>query len=143
MKTILQAPKGMPDILPEENLLRRKIFKVVEDLANFYGFGQIETPILEETKLFLHGTGPTSDIVQKQMFTLKTPGKDFLALRPEFTPNIVRAYLENGLYNNPKPVKLFAWGPVFAMNSLKEEEVVNFGNAILKLWGQLILFMML
>jgi len=40
-------------------------------------FGQIETPILGETKLFLHGTGPTSDIVQKQMFTLKTPGKDF------------------------------------------------------------------
>ncbi|MDD3614194.1 MAG: histidine--tRNA ligase [Candidatus Pacebacteria bacterium] len=113
MKTILQAPKGMPDILPEENLLRRKIFKAVEDLGNFYGFGQIETPVLEETKLFLHGTGPTSEIVQKQMFILKTPGKDLLALRPEFTPNIVRAYLENGLYNNPKPVKLFAWGPVF------------------------------
>jgi len=113
MKTILQAPKGMPDILPDENLLRRKIFKVVEELANFYGFGQIETPILEETKLFLHGTGSTSDIVQKQMFILKTRGKDLLSLRPEFTPNIIRAYLENGMYNWSKPVKLFSWGPVF------------------------------
>lgn len=113
MKTILRAPKGMPDILPEENLIRRKIFKVVEDLADFYGFGQIETPILEETKLFLHGTGPTSDVVQKQMFNLKTPGKDLLSLRPEFTPNIVRAYLENGMFNWARPVKLFAWGPVF------------------------------
>jgi len=113
MKNILLAPKGMPDILPEENALRRKIFKIVEELADFYGFGQIETPILEETKLFLHGTGPTSDIVQKQMFNLKTPGKDLLSLRPEFTPNIIRAYLENGMFNWPKPVKLFAWGPVF------------------------------
>jgi len=113
MKSILRAPKGMPDILPEENLLRRKIFKTVEEMANFYGFGQIETPILEETKLFLHGTGPTSEIVQKQMFTLKTPGGDILALRPEFTPNIIRAYLENGMSNWSKPVKLFSWGPVF------------------------------
>lgn len=113
MKTILHAPKGMPDILPEGNVLRRKIFKLVEEMSNFYSFGQIETPILEETKLFMHGSGPTSDIVKKQMFTLKTPGGDSLSLRPEFTPNIARAYLENGMYNWPKPVKLFSWGPVF------------------------------
>lgn len=112
LKKPLQAPKGMVDLLPEEDLYRRKIFKVVQEIADFYGFGRIETPLLEETTLFLHGTGPSSEIVQKQMYNLKTPGGDELSLRPEYTPNIVRAYLENGLFNWPKPVKLFSWGPV-------------------------------
>jgi len=113
LKKILQAPKGMPDILPDDDYYRRKIFKTVEGLADYYNFGRIETPILEDSQVFLHGTGPTSEIVQKQMFNLRTPGGDRLSLRPEFTPNIIRAYLENGLFNLPKPVKLFAWGPIF------------------------------
>lgn len=113
LKSPLQAPKGMVDILPEENLYRRKISKIVQEVADFYGFGTIETPILEETTLFLHGSGPTSEIVQKQMYNLRTRGGDQLSLRPEYTPNIIRAYLENGLFNWPKPVKLFSWGPVF------------------------------
>ena len=113
MKKIIQAPKGMPDILPEEDFYRRKIFKVVENLADYYGFGRIETPILEDSQIFLHGTGPTSEIVQKQMFNLRTRGGDRLSLRPEFTPNTIRAYLENGLFNLPKPVKLFSIGPLF------------------------------
>lgn len=113
LKKILQAPKGMPDILPEEDVYRRKIFKTVQELADYYGFGRIGTPLLEESQVFLHGTGPTSEIVQKQMFNLKTPGGDKLSLRPEFTPNIIRSYLENGMFNLSKPVKLFSYGPLF------------------------------
>lgn len=113
LKKILQAPKGMPDILPDDDIFRRKIYKVSQDLADYYGFGKIETPLLEESQVFLHGTGPTSEIVQKQMFNLKTPGGDKLSLRPEFTPNLIRSYLENGMMNWPKPVKLFTFGPLF------------------------------
>lgn len=113
LKKILQAPKGMPDILPEDDFYRRKIFRTVENLADYYNFGRIETPILEENQVFLHGTGPTTEIVQKQMFNLRTPGGDHLSLRPEFTPNVIRAYLENGLFNLPKPIKLFTYGPLF------------------------------
>lgn len=113
LKKILQAPKGMSDILPDDDIFRRKVYKASQDLADYYGFGKIETPLLEESQVFLHGTGPTSEIVQKQMFNLKTPGGDKLSLRPEFTPNLIRSYLENGMINWTKPVKLFTYGPLF------------------------------
>jgi len=113
LKKIIQAPKGMPDILPEDDQFRRKIYKVAHEVADYYGFGKVELPIAEETNLFLHGTGATSEIVQRQMFSFKTPGGDQLSLRPEFTPNLMRVYLEKGFFNLPKPVKLFTYGPLF------------------------------
>ena len=67
-----QAPTGMHDILSDDFRLFHKIEKVCEELADFYGFERIETPILEEFSLFEKGTGITSEIVQKQMFILNT-----------------------------------------------------------------------
>lgn len=79
----------------------------------YYGFERIDTPILESTDLYLRGTGESTDIVQKEMYTFKTKGGDSLTLRPEGTPGIVRAYIENGMNVRPHPVKLFYWGPMF------------------------------
>jgi histidyl-tRNA synthetase len=110
---VFQAPRGMRDILPDEQIYWRKFVKVAEDLAEDYGFQKIETPILEDAELFTRGTGASSDIVTKQMYTLKTAGGDTLALRPEGTPGVVRAYLENGLVNLPQPLKLYYYGPMF------------------------------
>lgn len=103
----------MHDILPGDQLYYQKIYNVCENIASFYGFRKIDTPILEETELFSKGTGLTTDIVQKQMYALKTRGGDCLTLRPEFTPGIVRAYIEHGMQSLPQPVKLYSYGPVF------------------------------
>jgi len=112
-KPKFQAPTGMHDILPEEQRYFQKIETVCEDIAKFYGFQRIETPILEETELFSRGIGSATDIVGKQMFTLRTKGGDYLTLRPEGTAPVVRAYIEKGMQNLPQPVKLWYFGPFF------------------------------
>lgn len=112
-KIKFQALSGMRDILPEDQKYFQKIYNICEEIAAFYGFNKIDTPILEETDLYEKGTGLSTDIVQKQMFTLRTKGGDSLALRPEFTPGIVRAYLEHGMASWPQPVKLYSIGPAF------------------------------
>jgi histidyl-tRNA synthetase len=108
-----QAPSGMHDILFEDQGYFQKIYKVVEEIADFYHFQKIDTPILEKTELFSRGVGLATDIVQKEMYTLRTKGGDYLTLRPEGTAPVVRAYLEHGMQNLPQPVKLWYFGPFF------------------------------
>lgn len=112
-KLKFQAPTGMHDILPEDQPYYQKICDVVRNIADFYGFEKIETPILEDAELFSKGVGLATDIVDKQMFSLKTKGGDFLALRPEGTSPVVRSYIENGFANMPQPIKLWYMGPFF------------------------------
>ena len=112
-KPKFQTPTGMHDILPEEERYFQKIYEVCQDVANFYQFQKIETPILEETELFSRGVGLSTDIVQKQMFSLRTKGGDLLTLRPEGTAPIVRAFIQQGMFNLPQPVKLWYFGPFF------------------------------
>ena len=103
----------MHDILPEDQQYYQKIYSTASEIADFYGFQKIDTPILEDAELFSRGVGLTTDIVEKQMYTLKTRGGDYLALRPEFTAAFSRAYMEHGMFNLPQPVKLFTFGPLF------------------------------
>lgn len=112
-KPKFQAPTGMRDILPEEQVYFEKIYRTIENIADFYNFSKIDTPILEEAELFLRGVGLSTDIVGKQMYTLKTAGGDVLALRPEGTASVARAYIEHGMFNLPQPVKLWYFGPFF------------------------------
>jgi len=112
-KPKFQTPTGMHDILAEEQKYFQKIYEVVEDIANFYNFKKIETPIVEESELFEEGTGFSTDIVQKEMFSFRTKGGDHLVLRPEGTPSIARAYIQHGMQNLPQPVKLWYFGPYF------------------------------
>jgi len=112
-KAKFQAPTGMHDILPEDQKYFQKIFHVVQSMADFYAFGKIDTPILEDSELFSRGVGMSTDIVSKQMYSLRTKGGDSLTLRPEGTAPVMRAYLENGMQNLPQPVKLWYAGPFF------------------------------
>lgn len=107
------APTGMHDILFRDQRYFQKIYNTVEDIASFYGFKKIDTPIFEDTKLFSKGIGLSTDIIQKQMYSFKTKGGDSLSLRPEGTASIVRAYIQNGMFNLPQPVKLWYFGPFF------------------------------
>ncbi len=112
-KPKLQAPKGMRDILPEDQRYITHIQKKSNQLLDYYGFEKIDTPMLESADLFYRSVGETSDIGEKEMYTLKTKGGDMLALRPEGTAGVVRAYIENGMNVRPHPVKLSYWGPMF------------------------------
>lgn len=112
-KPKFQAPTGMRDILPGDQDYFRKIYNVVENISSFYGFGKIDTPILEEAELFSRGIGLTTDIIEKQMYLVRTKGKDLLALRPEGTAPVVRAYIEKGMASLPSPIKLWYFGPFF------------------------------
>ena len=112
-KSKFQCPIGMHDILPEEQAYYQKIYDVVSNIADFYGFGKIDTPIVEQEELFSKGIGLATDIVNKEMYILKTKGGDSLALRPEWTAPLVRAYIENGMQSLPQPVKLWYFGPCY------------------------------
>lgn len=110
---ILQAPKGMHDILPEDAWYWDRVEQAVKDTASFYGFDRIETPILENADLFIRGVGETTDIVEKEMYVLKTRGGDHLALRPEMTAPVMRAYIEHGLSRVSQPFRAYYFGPAF------------------------------
>jgi len=108
-----RTPTGIHDILPKDQKYYRKIYSVIEEIADFYGFKKIDTPILEETSLFERGIGLATDIVQKQMFSFRTRGGDHLTLRPEGTAPVARAFVQHGMHNLPQPVKVWYFGPFF------------------------------
>jgi len=112
-KKQFQAITGMADILPNDQPLWKRIEETITAMANFYDFSKISTPILEEEELFIKGTGEDTEVVEKQMYSFRTKGGEKVVLRPEFTPPIIRAYIENGMQEWQKPVKLWTIGPLF------------------------------
>ncbi len=112
-KIKIQAAKGVHDILPDEQKYWDKLYAIVAQVLPSYGFKRIDVPVFEDARLYLKGTGQSTDIVQKEMYTFKKGDAELFALRPEFTPGIVRAYIEHGMKNIPQPVKLYTTGPLF------------------------------
>ncbi len=109
---LIQSAKGVRDLLPEEQPWWRRVREVSEEIADFYNFHRIDTPILERAELFERGVGAGTDIVEKEMYFVKA-GKDRLVLRPEGTAPTLRAYLEHGLSSMGQPVKLYYTGSMF------------------------------
>jgi histidyl-tRNA synthetase len=107
------APRGTLDVLPEDQPYWRYVTARAHRIASLYGFQQITTPILETTDLFVRGVGEGTDIVDKEMYSFEDKGGESIALRPEFTASLVRAYIEHGMHTLPKPVKLYSIGPIF------------------------------
>lgn len=103
----------MHDILPSDQYIWEKIRNNLKDIAGFYNFLRIDTPLLEEAALFERTTGQDTDIVEKQMYIIKTSKGDRLALRPEGTPSVARAYIQHGLSHLAQPVKLYYEGSMF------------------------------
>jgi histidyl-tRNA synthetase len=111
----LQAPRGTRDLLPAEMAVFRRLEDNARHLSTLYGYRSIETPMFEDSAVFERGVGEVTDIVEKELFRVRTPGgdKDPWALRPEPTAGICRAYVEHGMHTLPQPVKLTMWGPMF------------------------------
>lgn len=109
----LQTPRGMRDIIGEQYYKFQGFFEKAQEIAVYYGFSPIETPILEHEATFTTAVGIGTDIVDKEMYTLKTKGGDHLAMRPEGTAGLMRAYIEHGMQSMPQPVLFYHSGPIF------------------------------
>jgi histidyl-tRNA synthetase len=109
----LQAPRGMHDVLPEDAPLWRYIREAAERIAARYDYHEIITPIVEDERVFLRAVGAESDIGSKEMYSFEDRGGDRVALRPEGTAGVVRAYVEHGMASRPQPLRLWYLGPFF------------------------------
>lgn len=108
-----KAPRGTNDILGTYMVAWSRLEEIVRDLCNDFGFDEIRTPVFEHTEVFQRGVGETTDIVQKEMYTFEDKGNRSITLKPEGTAGVVRAYLENKLYAEAQPTKLFYITPAF------------------------------
>jgi histidyl-tRNA synthetase len=108
-----KAPRGTQDILPEDQPYWDFVRDTAARLSAVFGYSRIETPVFEEASLFTRGVGEATDIVQKEMYIFEDRGGGELALRPEGTAPVCRAYLEHGMHNQPQPVRLWYWTPIF------------------------------
>jgi histidyl-tRNA synthetase len=111
-KKVYHPLRGMRDLLPKDEKYWKEMYHTAEGLAEAYVYGRIETPVLEQAGLFVRSIGKGTDVVDKEMYTFEvSEGK--VALRPESTASVVRAFITNGLHVEPQPVKLWYWGPMF------------------------------
>ena len=110
-----QRPKGTADILPGESAQWEAVEKLAREIFARYGYRGIRTPIFENYNIFARSAGETSDVVTKEMYDFKDKGDRHVALRPEGTAGVVRAYVENKLYGPEynKPYKVYYMGPMF------------------------------
>ncbi len=110
-----QKPKGTADLLPGTTNLWEKVEEVAREVFDQFGYRGIRTPMFEDYNVFSRNVGDTSDIVEKEMYDFHDKGDRHIALRPEGTAGVVRAYVENKLYGPeyPKPYKVYYMGPMF------------------------------
>ena len=106
-------PKGTNDFLPGESEKWQYIEKLCRQVCAEYGYKEIRLPMFEHTEVYLRSVGETSDIVEKEMYSFEDKGLTHVTLRPEGTAGTVRAFLENRLYADPQPTKLYYMGPMF------------------------------
>lgn len=109
----IQSVRGMRDIVPMDQVYWKQVRKKAAELADTYGFDRIDTPIVEDTNLFVRGVGKATDIVEKELYTFETKGGEQVSLRAEGTAPVVRAYIQHGMLNLPQPQKLWYLGPMF------------------------------
>lgn len=107
MALITNAMKGTLDVLPKESYKTQYIESAVREIAENFGFYEMRTPVFEHTELFQRSVGETTDVVQKEMYTFEDKGGRSITLRPEGTAGAARAFLENGLFNDPLPQKIY------------------------------------
>lgn len=110
---ITQRPKGTQDWYGSNMHKRTIIEGLARKLCKTYNIKEIITPVFEHTVLFQRGVGETTDVVQKEMYTFEDKGHRSITLKPEGTAGAIRAYIENNLYAESGPTKLFYVTPAF------------------------------
>ena len=108
----IKAARGVRDILPAAIPLWREAEQGAADVARRFGYQEIATPAIEQVEL-IQRVGEDTDAVAKELYRLEKRGSQDLALRPEATAGVVRAYFEGGLNQGPQPSRLYLIGPMF------------------------------
>jgi histidyl-tRNA synthetase len=111
--TLIKAVKGTRDLLPPSTDVWNAVEREARAVFRAYNYGEIRTPILEETQLFARGVGQETDIVTKEMYTFDDRDGTSLTLRPENTASVIRAFIEHRLDQRPGVQKLYYIGPMF------------------------------
>lgn len=145
MKNFLQTPTGTHDIMPEEQKYWSYLFDVFEKRVLAFGLEKIDTPIFEYKNVFSRAIGETTDIVEKEMYQVQRysdnaeeendDSKEPLALRPEGTASVVRAYIQHGMISWPQPVKLYYLGPMFRYDKPQKGRFRQFWQAGIEIFG--------
>lgn len=104
---MINIPKGTKDVLPKDSYKWQYVESVARKVAGDFNALEIRTPTFEHTEVFSRGVGETTDIVNKEMYTFLDKGDRSITLKPEGTAGVVRAFIENGLYSQALPQKLF------------------------------------
>lgn len=110
---LIQAPKGTKDILPAETYKWIYVESIIREICALHGYKELRTPTFEHTELFERGIGDTTDVVQKEMYTMEDKGGRSITLKPEATASLVRAFIEHSMFNDIQPVKLYNCTPCF------------------------------
>ncbi len=130
----LRAVKGMNDILPDEIGRWHALETVLRRTFELAGYREIRTPVLEPTELFVRSIGEATEIVEKQMFILKRE-EESLALRPEGTAGVARAYVASALHNREPVSRLYYLGPMFRAERPQRGRYRQFWQAGVEIYG--------
>ena len=136
-KKQVSAIKGTKDVLPEEVWKWQRLEEEVGRIFELYGYREIRTPVFEATELFEKGTGATSDIVTKEMYTFVDKGGRSITLRPEYTPSIVRAIIEHRLHLLPPPLRFYYMGPMFRHDKPQKGRYRQFHQVDIEVFGEM------
>ena len=104
---LTKAPRGTKDVTPSDVYKWTFVEDMFREICEKFGYREVRTPVFEHTELFKRGVGETTDIVQKEMYTFTDNGDRDITLKPEGTAPVVRAFVENKLYADAQPTKLF------------------------------------
>ena len=110
---MFKSIRGTKDILPSDQKYWEYFKSHAFDLANTFGFKRFDTPTFESTDLFLRGIGLETDIVTKETYSFTDRGENNITLQPEGTASVCRSYIENGMFNQPQPIKLYYFTSIF------------------------------
>ena len=108
-----KAPRGTKDITPKDVYKWHYIEKKFREICALYGYEEIRTPIFEHTEVFSRSVGDTTDVVQKEMYTFTDRGYRQLSLKPEGNAGVIRSFIENKMYADTQPTKLYYITPCF------------------------------
>lgn len=133
---LLQPPRGMRDILPVDQPYWERVRKTLASACQEYGFQRIDIPAVEYANLFVRSIGEGTDVVDKEIYAFTTRGGDKVALRPEFTAGIARAYIQHGMSVLSKPIRLFSTGPVYRYDRPQEGRYREHWQANFDIFGE-------
>lgn len=131
----ITAPKGTQDVLPSQSYKWQYVESIIRETCRLYGYSEIRTPVFEHTEVFVRGVGDTTDVVTKEMYTFEDKGGRSITLRPEGTAGIVRSFIENGIFNDPLPAKLYYLINCFRYEKPQKGRLRQFSQFGVELFG--------